>query len=54
MDNKILDKIEIFCKYQKDFFPKETTGKKTTEFIAGYITAITDILYLIDYEKKCS
>ena len=54
MNDKIVEKIEIFCKYQDSFFPKETTGKKTTEFIAGYITAITDILNLIDYEKKCS
>ena len=44
-------KKEVFCKYQKDFFPKEATGKKTTEYIAGYITAIKDILNLIDYEK---
>lgn len=49
---KILDKIEIFCKYQKEFFPKEATGNKTTEYIAGYMTAIKDILNLIEYEKK--
>ena len=51
MNNKIIEKIEIFCKYQKEFFPKEATGNKTTEHIAGYITAIKDILNLIDYEK---
>ena len=49
---KILDKIETFCKYQKEFFPKEATGNKTTEHIAGYMTAIKDILNLIEYEKK--
>ena len=42
-----------FSKYKKNFFPKEATGKKTTEYIAGYITAIKDILNLIEYEKKC-
>ena len=52
MNDKIIEKIEIFCKYQKDFFPKEATGKKTTEYIAGYITAIKDILNLIEYEKE--
>ena len=53
MNDKIVEKIEIFCKYQKDFFTKEATGKNTTEYIAGYITAIKDILNLIEYEKKC-
>ena len=53
MNDKIVEKVEIFCKYQKDFFPKEATGKKTTEYIAGYMTAIKDILNLIEYEKKC-
>ena len=32
MNDKIVEKIEVFCKYQKDFFPKEATGKKTTEY----------------------
>ena len=53
MSNRIFKKIEIFCKYQDSFFTKEATGKKTTEYIAGYMTAIKDILNLIDYEKKC-
>ena len=53
MSDKILNKIEVFCKYQESFFSKETTGKKPVEFINGYITAIKDILNLIDYEKKC-
>ena len=52
MNNKIVETVEIFCKYQKDFFPKEAIGKKTTEYIAGYITAIKDILNLIEYERK--
>ena len=52
-EKKLLDKIEIFCKYQENFFPKEATGKKATEYINGYITAIKDILNLIDYERKC-
>ena len=52
MNNKIVEKIEVFCKYQKDFFPKEATGKKTTEYIAGYMTAIKDILNLIECEKE--
>ena len=52
MNDKIVEKIEIFCKYQDNFFPKEAT-KKTTEYIAGYMTAIKDILNLIEYEKKC-
>ena len=52
MNDKIVEKIEIFCKYQKEFFPKEAIGNKTTEHIAGYITAIRDILNLIEYEKK--
>ena len=51
MDDKIIEKVEIFCKYQENFFPKEATGKKTTEYINGYMTAIKDILNLIDYEK---
>ena len=52
MNDKIVEKIEIFCKYQDSLFSKEATGKKTTEYIAGYITAIKDILNLIEYEKK--
>ena len=52
MNNKIIEKIEIFCKYQKEFFSKEAAGNKTTEYIAGYMTAIKDILNLIEYEKK--
>ena len=52
MNDKIVEKIEIFCKYQDNFFPKEATGKKTVEYITGYITAIKDILNLIEYEKK--
>ena len=52
MNDKIVEKIEIFCKYQKEFFPKEATGNKTTEYIVGYIEAINDILNLIEYEKK--
>ena len=35
MNDKIVEKVEIFCKYQKDFFPKEATGKKTTEYIVS-------------------
>ena len=53
MNDKIGEKIEIFCKYQDSFFPKEATGKKTIEYITGYIKAIKDILNLIEYEKKC-
>ena len=53
MDDKIIEKVEIFCKFQKDFFPKEATGKKSIDYINGYMTAIKDILNLIDYEKKC-
>lgn len=52
MNDKILDKIEIFCKYQDSFFTKEATGKKSIDYINGYMTAIKDILNLIDYEKK--
>ena len=52
MNDKIVEKIEIFCKYQKEFFPKEATGNKTTEYIAGYMIAIKDILNLIEYERK--
>ena len=52
MNDKIIKKIEIFCNYQDSFFPREATGKKTTEYIDGYITAIKDILNLIEYEKK--
>ena len=52
MNDNIIEKIEIFCKYQKDFFPKEAIGKKTTEYIAGYITAIKDILNLIEYARE--
>ena len=52
MNDKIVEKIEIFCKYQDNFFPKEATGKKTTEYIAGYMTAIKDILNLIEYERE--
>ena len=52
MNDKIVEKIEIFCKYQDSFFPKEATGKKTTEYINGYIAAIKDIRNLIEYEKK--
>ena len=52
MNDKIVEKIEIFCKYQKEFFPKEATGNKTTEHIAGYMTAIKDILNLIKKKKK--
>ena len=52
MNDKIVEKIKKFCKYQKKFFPKEATGKKTGEYITGYITAIKDILNLIEYEKK--
>ena len=53
MNDKIVEKIETFCKYQKDFFPKEAIGKKTIEYITGYTTAIKDILNLIEYEKEC-
>ena len=53
MNDKIVEKIEIFCKYQDNFFSKEATGKKTTEYINGYMIAIKDILNLIEYEKKC-
>ena len=53
MNDKIVEKIEIFCKYQESFFPKEATGKKTIEYITGYIREINDILNLIGYEKKC-
>lgn len=53
MNDKILNKIEIFCKYQDSFFIKEATGKKSIDYINGYMTAIKDILNLIDYEKKC-
>ena len=53
MNDKIIEKIEIFCKYQENFFIKEATGKKATEYINGYMTAIKDILNLIDYERKC-
>ena len=53
MNDKIVEKVEVFCKYQKNFFLKEATGNKTTEHIAGYMTAIKDILNLIEYEKKC-
>ena len=52
MNDKIIEKIEIFCKYQKEFFPKEATGNKTTEYSVGYMEAINDILNLIEYEKK--
>lgn len=52
MNDKIVEKIEVFCKYQDSFFPREATGKKTTEYIAGYMTAIKDILNLIEYERK--
>ena len=52
MNDKIVEKIKKFCKYQKEFFPKEATGNKTTEHIVGYMTAIKDILNLIEYEKK--
>ena len=52
MNDKIVEKVEVFCKYQKNFFLKEATGKKTTEYIAGYITAIKDILNLIEYERE--
>ena len=52
MNDKIGEKIEIFCKYQDSFFPKEATGKKTREYIAGYMTAIKDILNLIEYERE--
>lgn len=48
----MIERIETFCKYQRDFFIKEATGKKTTEYINGYITAIQDILNLIDYERS--
>ena len=53
MNDKIVEKIEIFCKYQDSFVPKEATGKKTIEYITGYTTAIKYILNLIEYEKKC-
>ena len=52
MNDKIVEKIEIFGKYQDSFFPKEATGKKTVEYITGDRTAIKDILNLIEYEKK--
>ena len=52
MNDKIVEKIKKFCKYQKKFFPKEAAGKKTIEYITGYMTAIKDILNLIEYEKK--
>ena len=52
MNDKIVEKVEVFCKYQKNFFLKEATGKKTIEYITGYTTAIKDILNLIEYEKK--
>lgn len=52
MNDKIVEKVEIFCKYQDTFFTKEATGKKATKYIEGYMTAIKDILNLIEYEKK--
>lgn len=52
MNDKIIEKIKIFCKYQKKFFPKEAAGVRTIEYITGYIAAIKDILNLIEYEKK--
>lgn len=48
----MIERIEIFCKYQRDFFPRENVGKKTKEFMNGYILAIQDILNLIDYERN--
>ena len=48
----MIERIEIFCKYQRDFFSRENVGKKTKEFMNGYILAIQDILNLIDYERS--
>ena len=52
MNNKTIEKIEIFCKYQKVFFPKNTRGQRTFSYIKGYVDAVNDILNLIEYEKK--
>ena len=52
MNDRILEKIEIFCKYQENFFIKEATGKKAITYVSGYMTAIKDILNLIDYERS--
>ena len=31
----MIERIEIFCKYQRDFFPRENVGKETKEFMNG-------------------
>ena len=52
MAHKLIEKIEIFCKYQKVFFPKNARGQRTFSYIKGYVDAVNDILNLIEYEKK--
>ena len=52
MIHKLIEKIEIFCKYQYNFFPRNAKPYKSISYIKGYVDAVNDILNLIEYEKK--
>ena len=49
-----MDEINIFIEYQKVFFEKENKGKKSKEFIKGYLESLQDIQNLIEYNTSKS
>lgn len=49
-----MTEINIFIEYQKVFFEKENKGKKSKEYIKGYLEALNDIQSIIEYNTSKS